>query len=65
MTIISWIIMLIWFLVSFTMSLITVNSNNANSGKRALTILFLIVPVLLIPVLIFITPQFKTKQNEK
>jgi hypothetical protein len=25
----------------------------------------LIVPVLLIPVLIFITPQFKTKQNEK
>jgi hypothetical protein len=25
----------------------------------------LIVPVLLIPVLIFITPQFKIKQNEK
>jgi hypothetical protein len=25
----------------------------------------LMVPLLLIPVLIFITPQFKTKQNEK
>jgi hypothetical protein len=42
-----------------------VNSNIPKAEKIAATILVSIFPLLLIPFLFFITPKFKTKQNEK
>jgi heme/copper-type cytochrome/quinol oxidase subunit 2 len=50
-------IILIWFLISFAIAFVAVNTTNEQTQKNALTIVICIFPLLLLPFLFAITPK--------
>lgn len=50
-------IILIWFVISFALAFVAVNTTNEQAHRYALTIVIGIFPLLLLPFLFAITPK--------